>query len=92
MKVVRYAKWRRTESGDLSLSGTTVACAVNQSKNSHMFVVNAGDTMVVLGCTNPCFHHGQPNINEPKVITRVMTKEHKPDFYMDKKRIELSDG
>lgn len=57
-----------------------------------MFVANGGDTMVVLGCTNPCFHHGQLNINKPKVIARVITKEHKPDVYMEKKRIELLDG
>lgn len=57
-----------------------------------MFVANVGDTMVVLGCTNPCFHHGQPNTNEPKVIARILIKEHKPDVYMKKKRIELLGG
>lgn len=47
-------------------------------------VANVGDSIAVLGCTNPYFHHEQPNTNEPNVIARVLTKEHKPDVYTER--------
>ena len=52
MKAIR-ATWKRTQDGNLSLSGTTVACANVHSKYNRMFVSNVGDSMVVLGYTNP---------------------------------------
>ena len=49
MKAMRATEWKRTQDGDLSLSGTTVACAIIQSKYNRMFVGNVGDSMVILG-------------------------------------------
>ena len=78
--------WKKTKGGDLSTSGTTVACAIVQQ--DRIYIANVGDSTIVLGKTNP--NYGEPG--EPEVIAEVVTRDHKPEDKKEKKRIERLGG
>ena len=50
---------------------------------SHIFMANIGDSTVLMGVTNP--RYGEPL--DPRVIARVLTKDHKPGDLEEQERI-----
>ena len=61
-------------------AGTTVSCVIMESDK--FYVVNVGDSMVILGQTNL----------DSQIIASIMTNNHKPDNYKEKQRIESLGG
>ena len=74
MHNVCVASWKPSETGNLSNAGTTASTVI--FRKSHIYVANVGDSTAVMGVANPRYVCGYPS--EPRVIAKVLTKDHKP--------------
>lgn len=88
MKELRDTTWKRTKRGDLSTSGTTIACAIIEAEKKRMFIANVGDSMVVLGRVNLKSRQAK----KPYMDAVVLTKQHHLEDREERKRIESLGG
>lgn len=84
MKELRDSTWKVTKRGDLSTSGTTVACAIVEAERQRMFIANVGDSMAVLARISP--------VNKPYMDAVVLTNQHHLGDKEERKRIESLGG
>ena len=80
---MHIASWKPSETGDLSNAGTTATTVI--FRKSHIFVANVGDSTAVMGVANPRYFHGCRF--EPRIIAKVLTKDHKPTDVTELQRI-----